>query len=62
MKGIREAVAELNAGVLAQKDLELYQYYDETEYITSAISLVTDNIFLATAFTMIVLMLFLHVR
>ena len=60
MKGIREAVAELNAGVLAQKDLELYQYYDETEYITSAISLVTDNIFLATAFTMIVLMLFLH--
>ena len=50
----------MNAGVLAQKDLELYQYYDETEYITSAISLVTDNIFLATAFTMIVLMLFLH--
>ena len=60
MKGIREAVAELNAGVLAQRDLELYQYYDETDYITSAISLVTDNIFLATAFTMIVLMLFLH--
>ena len=60
MKGIREAVAELNAGVLAQKDLELYQYYDETEYINSAISLVTDNIFLATSFTMIVLMLFLH--
>ena len=60
MKGIREAVAELNAGVLAQKDLELYQYYDETEYINSAISLVTDNIFLATSLTMIVLMLFLH--
>ncbi len=60
MKGIREAVAELNAGILAQKDLELYQYYDETEYINSAISLVTDNIFLATSFTMIVLMLFLH--
>ncbi len=60
MKGIREAVAELNSGVLAQKDLELYQYYDETKYISSAISLVTDNIFLATSFTMIVLMVFLH--
>lgn len=60
MKGVRAAVAELNDGVLAQKNLELYQYYDETKYINSAISLVTDNIFLATSFTMIVLMLFLH--
>lgn len=60
VKGVREAVQELNDGVLKQRGLELYMYYDETEYITSAMSLVTDNIFLATALTMMVLLLFLH--
>ena len=60
IKGVRQAVKELNEGVLAQRGLELYMYYDETEYITSAMSLVTDNIFLATALTMMVLLLFLH--
>jgi len=60
MTGLRTAVRELNDGVLKQKGLELYQYYDETTYISSAISLVQNNIFLATALTMIVLMLFLH--
>ncbi|MFP6750496.1 MAG: efflux RND transporter permease subunit, partial [Pirellulaceae bacterium] len=60
MEDLRKAVAELNDGVLRQRKLELYQYYDETEYISSAISLVTNNIFLATALTMMILLMFLH--
>jgi len=60
MKDLRAAVVELNDGVLRQRKLELYQYYDETEYISSAISLVTNNIFLATAMTMMILLMFLH--
>ncbi|MDP6443086.1 MAG: efflux RND transporter permease subunit, partial [Pirellulaceae bacterium] len=60
MKGIRRAARELNTGILKRRDVEIYQYYDETEYITSAMSLVRQNIFVGGALTMIVLMLFLH--
>lgn len=60
MVGIRSAVAELNEGVLRQRGLELYQYYDATEYILSAIGLVQRNILVGGALTMIVLLLFLH--
>ncbi|MCH7686695.1 MAG: efflux RND transporter permease subunit, partial [Planctomycetes bacterium] len=60
MKGLKEAVVELNEGVLKQRNLELYQYYDETDYIYSAMGLVVQNIFIGSALTMIVLMLFLH--
>lgn len=60
MEGIREATEELNTGILKQRGLELYQYYDETEYIHSAIGLVQQNILIGGALTMIVLLLFLH--
>lgn len=60
MEGVRAAAKELNEGILKQRGLELYQYYDETEYIQSAIGLVQQNIFLGGALTMIVLLLFLH--
>lgn len=60
MDGIYEATEKLNDGVLKRLGLELYQYYDETEYIKSAIGLVQQNIFVGGALTMIVLMLFLH--
>lgn len=60
MEGIRAAADELNSGILKQRGLELYQYYDETEYIHSAIGLVQQNIFIGGALTMIVLLLFLH--
>ncbi len=36
------------------------QVYDETEYIYSALDLVKQNIFIGSALTMIVLMMFLH--
>ncbi len=60
MQGIKKAAQELNAGILDRLNLELFQYYDETEYINSAIGLVQQNIFVGGALTIIVLMLFLH--
>ncbi len=60
MEGIQQATAALNNGVLKRLNLELFQYYDETEYIKSAIRLVQQNIFVGGALTIIVLMLFLH--
>lgn len=60
MDGIRAAASELNDGILKQRGLELDQYYDETEYIHSAIGIVEQNIFVGGALTMIVLLLFLH--
>ncbi|MEL7498747.1 MAG: efflux RND transporter permease subunit [Planctomycetota bacterium] len=60
MSGLQEATEELNNGLLKRMDLELFQYYDETEYIKSAISLVQQNIFVGGALTVIVLLLFLH--
>ena len=60
MEGLYEATEELNDGVLKRLDLELFQYYDETEYIKSAIWLVQQNIFVGGALTILVLMLFLH--
>lgn len=60
MEGVRQATAELNEGILKRLDLELFQYYDETEYIRDAIGVVQQNIFVGSALTAIVLLLFLH--
>ena len=60
MNGVRAATAELNDGLLKRMDLELFQYYDETEYIREAIGVVQQNIFVGGALTIVVLLLFLH--
>jgi len=60
VRGLRAASEELNDGILKQRGLELYLYYDETDYIYSAIGLVQQNIFIGGALTMIMLLLFLH--
>lgn len=60
MKGLREAERELNNGFLKREGLELFQYYDETAYIESAIELVVRNMLVGSAITIMVLMLFLH--
>ena len=60
MKGLRAAERELNEGFLAREGLALFQYYDETEYIESAIDLVRQNMLIGSAATIVVLMLFLH--
>ncbi|MFK7766021.1 MAG: efflux RND transporter permease subunit [Mariniblastus sp.] len=62
MDGLKEEVKKLNAGVLAREKLVLTQVYDETIYINSAVGLVQQNIVLGGAMTIIVLMLFLHLR
>lgn len=61
MVGIRETVQRLNDGILKREGLILTQVYDETEYISSAIGLVNQNIVLGSALTVIVLMIFLHI-
>lgn len=60
MDRLRETTNELNEGLLADRGLQLVQTYDETEYIYSAVGLVQENIFVGSALTMIVLMMFLH--
>jgi HAE1 family hydrophobic/amphiphilic exporter-1 len=60
MAGLREAVVELNAGVLATEGLSLVQVYDETEYIESAIDLVQQNLWVGGTLAIVVLLLFLR--
>ncbi len=57
---MREAVAELNRGVLAEEGLYLGQVYDETVYIEAAIDLVISNIYVGGALAAIVLLVFLR--
>ncbi|HFA59427.1 MAG TPA: efflux RND transporter permease subunit, partial [Rhodospirillales bacterium] len=60
MAGIREAVAELQAGPLPAAGLRLRQVYDETVYIDSAIDLVVQNIYVGGTLAALVLYLFLR--
>jgi HAE1 family hydrophobic/amphiphilic exporter-1 len=60
MQGIREAVAELQAGPVKNAGLQLRQAYDETVYIDSAIDLVQNNILVGGALAAFVLLLFLR--
>ena len=60
MDGLRAATAEVDEEILKPRGLQLVQVYDETDYISSSINLVQQNIFIGGALTMIVLMLFLH--
>lgn len=60
MTGIREAVRELNDGILAANGLYLQQIYDETVYIDSAIELVTGNIFYGGLLAALLLLIFLR--
>ena len=62
MKGLRETNRQLNDGLLKKRGLTLTQVYDETEYIYSAVGLVTENIVIGGALTMVVLMMFLHLN
>lgn len=60
MERIRGAVTDLNDGPVAEEGLRFQQVYDETLYINSAISLVTQNIWVGGALAAIVLLLFLR--
>lgn len=58
MKRIREALTELNSGILKDRKLKVEQVYDETNYIYSAIKLVRDNIYIGGSLAVIILILF----
>ncbi len=60
MAGIREAVAELQAGPLPAAGLRLRQVYDETVYINSAIDLVVQNIYVGGTLAALILYVFLR--
>ena len=60
MEGIKSVGDKLNAGVLKQRGVHLYQTADSTIYVDSALSLVKKNILLGGTFTILVLLLFLR--
>lgn len=60
MVGVREAVAELQGGAVANAGLHFRQVYDETIYINSAIGLVRQNIWVGGILAALILMLFLR--
>ena len=60
MDGLKETMAQLNAGLLAPMGLELEQVYDETTYIDSAISLVIQSLIIGGILAVITLLLYLR--
>jgi len=60
MARLKETVAVLNRDLLAPRGLRLEQAFDETDYIRSAITLVTNNIYIGGALAILCLMLFLR--
>jgi HAE1 family hydrophobic/amphiphilic exporter-1 len=60
VKKLQEALAELNDGLLKEKNLKITKVYDETSYIYSAIKLVRENIFLGGSLAILVLLIFLR--
>lgn len=60
MEEIKQALAELKAGPIAEQRLVLEQMYDETTYIGSAIDLVLKNIWVGGAVAVFILLLFLR--
>ncbi len=60
MRGIKEAIRELNRGLLKDRGLKILQVYDETEYIDSAIRLVKNNLYVGSILAISVLLIFLR--
>jgi HAE1 family hydrophobic/amphiphilic exporter-1 len=60
MNGLREAMKELNEGILKDRSLILYNVYDETTYIKSSINLVKDDVIIGSILAIAVLLLFLR--
>jgi HAE1 family hydrophobic/amphiphilic exporter-1 len=60
VKKLREAIDELNEGLLKERHLKIVLVYDYTRYIYSAIDLVRKNIFQGGSLAILVLLLFLR--
>jgi len=60
MRGLRRAVAELNAGPLAERGMQMDVAYAQSDYIEGAIALVQQNILVGGILAVGVLLLFLR--
>ena len=60
MKALKQTIQEMNAGHLADKGLWIKMVYDETVYISSAISLVQQNIFVGGFLAVVILLIFMR--
>lgn len=59
MARLKEAIKDLNENYLDQRNTEIRQVYDSTEYIEESISRVKQNIFLGGTLAVLVLLMFL---
>jgi HAE1 family hydrophobic/amphiphilic exporter-1 len=59
MKRLKVTNEALNENVLYPQGLELVQVYDESDYITSSVTLVRDNLLWGSLFTFVTLLIFL---
>ena len=60
LESLKQEVSILNAGVLAERGLDLRIVYDETVYIGSALDLVQNNIMIGGILAIVVLLTFLR--
>ncbi len=60
MDGLREAMRELNSGILKDNGLRIFNVYDETVYIKGALSLVKQNLIIGGLLAIAILLLFLR--
>lgn len=60
MQGLREAVTDLNEGILQPRGFKLFQVYDETDYVYRSLSLVQQNLIVGSLLAVTVLFLFLR--
>ena len=60
MQQLREAVRELNEEILQRRGFQLFQVYDETDYIYSSINLVQKNLAIGSILAVTILFLFLR--
>ena len=60
MKGIKEAIKELDEGPLARAGLTIEQVFDETVYINQSINMLINNLGLGICLAIIILWLFLR--
>ncbi len=60
MSGLREAMKEMNEGIVKDRGLVLYNVYDETTYINGSIDLVEKDVVIGSILAIGVLFLFLR--
>jgi len=60
MAGLKKAVKELNEGILRERGFQIYQVYDETDYVKSSLTLVQKNLVIGGLLAVFILLIFLR--